>query len=603
MKQISKVEYDNYVIQQNDNVEMLDPSGKPIDTPANTLTDSKTSNERELSLNDDESLIKSFYSFASSTQQPALSSQLNTNSRNQKIVENAGNEEFLLNDISGGEDLLDLDNASKSESSEAEFDLFETSVKKQKRTLSNGVDDSVHYITLSASPSFVEKLVYNKEKNVYVNTLTIKQAQVKDAGIYVCFGANSKGYNYRKAHLKVIPSPNAAPETTLPANFNNLDLAKLKELNEMLNQNNKQTTHKIPILINTNSNSKNSATGNGGATSFTSLTSSIQSIGFLIILVPVALITLFALISVCYLKRMDTSTRTNISLCDFLASCLCGCCKKQNEDDDSSSKGTYDESYTSSCCCCLPKKRLIKHHPIKNSFDDDLVNRLNYKRRELTKSTLASQTSATNTTCCGNNTNNNCGTTIGSLGAKSDSTQGTTVAYYLTVPVGTIHPSNLINGQFMTINNQNNNNMINSSILSSSTMSSDSSNPPPLPASQPPTFSPIKNEVSISMAINDDMDANENNYMLHSNQQQQHQANACNLNRAESTASMTYYKIVEGDYNTISTNNNNPNRFYYQLATVPQVLIQNANGLSTLQQVGCNYQPKTIIASNISSKF
>jgi hypothetical protein len=577
MKQISKVEYDNYVIQQSENVEMLDPSGKPIDTPENTLTESKPSNERELSLNDDESLIKSFYSFSSSTQRPL--NQLIDKNGNEKI-ENTGNEEFLLNDISGGEDLLDLDNPSKSES-DADFDLFENS-KKQKRNSNNG-DDSVHYITLSSSPSVVEKLVYNKEKNVYVNTLTIKQAQVKDAGIYVCFGANSKGYNYRKAHLKVIPSVITPEQTTLPGS---LDLAKL---NEML-QNTKQSTRKIPILINTNTMNKNSALAENGS-SFTSLKNGIQSIGFLIILVPVVLITFFALISVCYLKRMDTNSRSNVSLCDLITSCLCGCCKKQN---NSNLKGSYDDSYSSSCCCCLPK-RLIKHRPIKNSFDDDLVTRLNYKRRELTKSTLASQTSATNTTCCDNNTNNNCGTTIGSLGAKSDSTQGTTVAYYLTVPVGTIHPSNLINGM-MTINNNtnNNNNLINSSILSASTMSSSDSNPPPLPASQPPTISPIKNEVSISMAINDDLDANENNYMLHGEQ------NACNLNRAESTASMAYYKIVEGDYNTIcnASNVNNANRFYYQLATVPQVLIQNANG--TLQPL--NYQSK-IVATNISSKF
>lgn len=39
----------------------------------------------------------------------------------------------------------------------------------------------------------------------YLNKLVVKRATMRDAGMYICFGANTMGYNYRYAYLNVLP--------------------------------------------------------------------------------------------------------------------------------------------------------------------------------------------------------------------------------------------------------------------------------------------------------------------------------------------------------------------------------------------------------------
>ena len=92
----------------------------------------------------------------------------------------------------------------------------------------------------------------------------IKQASVKDTGIYVCFSDNfSKGSNNRKSFLKVLPSQ-----------YSPLAVNEFK--NELNKLNLIQTSEK-PINY--------------------------QSIGILIIIVPVIVIVLFSFISIYCLKR------------------------------------------------------------------------------------------------------------------------------------------------------------------------------------------------------------------------------------------------------------------------------------------------------------
>ena len=565
MKQISKSEYANYVEQQStENADLLDST-----LPKLTSSSQETDNS--------DSILNSFYSFDHSS-----SSTKSVNSQQQQQQQQLQNEEFLLKDLSAGHDLLNsLDNTDESE------DLFETadaSSSKQRRALAvSSQDESVHYITLSSSPLISEQML--RERNVFVSTLTIRQVTGKDSGVYVCFGANSKGYNYRKATLAVLPpDPNSAPPpaqtTTSPISaVLDLDLARLKQLQQLMQLQNKKislTTKKPAAAQDENS---------------FSLINSLHSVGFLIILIPVMLISSFALAAMCHLIRSDAKLKKNQK-----SSCFINCCQKSSASARTSSSSSNDSYSTSSssksaaCFPCLPSSSPSASAPSDHSFihshvqyeTDDLTmsnknnnKRLNFKRRELTKSTLASQTSGTNTTaCCSDIITTQHPTTMGSLGAKSDSTQATTVAYYLTVPVSQ--------------QQQQSNNIVNSSILSSSTLSSAASLPPPLPASQPPTISPIKNsnntDASTNLVINDDLEANEHNYMLTCPR------DLSNLNRAESTASMAYYKIVDGDFSNCNTFNFNHNqhqqnaianmnmmtsRFYYQLATVPQTQIGN----------------------------
>ncbi|XP_074641863.1 fibroblast growth factor receptor-like 1 [Tubulanus polymorphus] len=53
--------------------------------------------------------------------------------------------------------------------------------------------------------------VWFRKDGSYLNKLTIHNARAEDAGMYVCLGANNRGYNYKEAYLVVTPDPNAKP--------------------------------------------------------------------------------------------------------------------------------------------------------------------------------------------------------------------------------------------------------------------------------------------------------------------------------------------------------------------------------------------------------
>ncbi|XP_067656639.1 fibroblast growth factor receptor-like 1 [Haliotis asinina] len=61
----------------------------------------------------------------------------------------------------------------------------------------------------------------------YLNKLVIHRATAADAGMYICLGANSMGYNFRSAFLSVVPgegSSYAAQPDTTSSSTNNLPL-------------------------------------------------------------------------------------------------------------------------------------------------------------------------------------------------------------------------------------------------------------------------------------------------------------------------------------------------------------------------------------------
>ncbi|XP_077992593.1 fibroblast growth factor receptor-like 1 [Glandiceps talaboti] len=56
--------------------------------------------------------------------------------------------------------------------------------------------------------------VWIRPDGAYLNKLVIQHATEEDAGMYVCLGANTMGYNYRTAFLRVQPDPNKPKEKT-----------------------------------------------------------------------------------------------------------------------------------------------------------------------------------------------------------------------------------------------------------------------------------------------------------------------------------------------------------------------------------------------------
>lgn len=47
--------------------------------------------------------------------------------------------------------------------------------------------------------------VWSGPDGSYLNKLVIHHAQPRDAGMYICLGANSMGYSFRSAYLQVVP--------------------------------------------------------------------------------------------------------------------------------------------------------------------------------------------------------------------------------------------------------------------------------------------------------------------------------------------------------------------------------------------------------------
>uniref|UniRef100_A0A087XC04 Fibroblast growth factor receptor like 1a n=1 Tax=Poecilia formosa TaxID=48698 RepID=A0A087XC04_POEFO len=62
--------------------------------------------------------------------------------------------------------------------------------------------------------------VWSRPDGSYLNKLLISRAQQDDAGMYICLGANSKGYSFRSAYLTVLPDrksqPSSVPMVTPP---------------------------------------------------------------------------------------------------------------------------------------------------------------------------------------------------------------------------------------------------------------------------------------------------------------------------------------------------------------------------------------------------
>lgn len=54
--------------------------------------------------------------------------------------------------------------------------------------------------------------VMDRSDGSYLNKLVIRKAQQRDAGKYVCLGANTNGYSFRSAFLTVVPRPTSPTE-------------------------------------------------------------------------------------------------------------------------------------------------------------------------------------------------------------------------------------------------------------------------------------------------------------------------------------------------------------------------------------------------------
>ncbi|CAF0849721.1 unnamed protein product [Brachionus calyciflorus] len=461
MKQISKAEYTNYVIQNSNSENLL----------------------KDKDLNSEE--LRNLYVLNSL---PSL-----------KLIEkNSKKSEYddtFLNDLITGNDNLKQD--------EFNFDLFvpnEIDFGSTTKKIETKNDDSIHYITLSSSPSVIEKFSYNKEKNYYVSQLTIKQANVKDSGIYVCFGATTNGYSYRKSYLKVLPTIRTQPDMNF---YPNDLLSKFK---------------KIDYKENLFFNNRPLSTAQTNQVSSASLLT-IQSIGLIIIGIPVILIALFALISVCYLKNLDNLKEDDNSVrrCSFL-NFFKIFIKSKNENLG------IKKSYPGS------------HALIKNKFDETMDKKLN----SFAKNTLSTSASSehTNTLQCVT-------TSLGS--SMSDSSSETTVAYYATIP--------------LLVDNI-------------------ASSPPPLPSSQPPTFSPVfstnynkyyiqSDEFNQQQILESNLKRTESNpsmayYKIVDTETIQYNNN--NINQNNVCKYQENDQQVASDYKKLDDTNNSSSRFYFQIA-------------------------------------
>lgn len=245
MKQITKTEYSNYVQQNN----------MPI-----------LSSSQVHSMGNDE-ILKSFY------QQPSTPSPFELNSN--KI--NADSSIFSINDLLNGDNIVDS-NLDEDVEDLKLFSLNKESnknarIKKSEQLKLDSSDESIHYITLTSSPLIDQQIIFNKNENNYIGKLIIKQANVKDTGIYVCFAGNIKGQSSRKSFLRVVPSQ----FSSVAVNELNDQLYKLMDK--------EKPVYKENIDLNQTIN--------------------YQSIGILIVLLPVLLITTFSIASICYLKHIN----------------------------------------------------------------------------------------------------------------------------------------------------------------------------------------------------------------------------------------------------------------------------------------------------------
>ncbi|KAK5615377.1 Fibroblast growth factor receptor-like 1 [Crenichthys baileyi] len=55
--------------------------------------------------------------------------------------------------------------------------------------------------------------VWSRPDGSYLNKLLISRAKEEDAGMYICLGANTKGYSFRSAYLTVLPDRKSQPSS------------------------------------------------------------------------------------------------------------------------------------------------------------------------------------------------------------------------------------------------------------------------------------------------------------------------------------------------------------------------------------------------------
>lgn len=514
MKQISRAEYKNYIIQESIS---SSSNTKPVDI----------NQQKELHLlgknQQNEELMSKFFALSTLPSLDVVESKSLRHSEEMYLSELMGKStNNLPNDpndansqVSAAFDAylagLGLNNNNNKKSS-----MNPREVTDEMENDANKDDDdesSMHYITLSSS-QVDERLSYNPERNLYVSQLILKHAQVKDSGVYVCLGASSgqTGYTYRKSHLKVVPAIRL-PDTIITeqkdqfAGFNFVT----------------QSTQTQPSGFN------------------------FQSFGLLIILIPVVLITMFALVSICYLRRLESSR--NYQCFPFGPSCL----MRKN-----TNSSTMNKQNQYLCCPTTQGHMLIPDSSTTSTYDPDI---------EFVKHQIGG-------VGCGGRPETSLPVNHSSLGSSSlsdsasssSSTTATTVAYYASIPL-LLHDHHH--------NHNHNQRQLNSP-------------PPPLPQSQPPTFSPPPPQYQHHYQQQQLIEPRlvRSSYQNHNhNQIKQQQQPPQPITRAESTASMAYYKIVDSDM-VVGNNNDSKNqivsngndnddnmtcvsaatsRFYYQL--------------------------------------
>ncbi|XP_038142562.1 fibroblast growth factor receptor-like 1a [Cyprinodon tularosa] len=64
--------------------------------------------------------------------------------------------------------------------------------------------------------------VWSRPDGSYLNKLLISRAKEEDAGMYICLGANTKGYSFRSAYLTVLPDRKSQPSSIPPVPYQSL---------------------------------------------------------------------------------------------------------------------------------------------------------------------------------------------------------------------------------------------------------------------------------------------------------------------------------------------------------------------------------------------
>jgi hypothetical protein len=498
MKQITRLEYAKYIVQNNLNSDDIANLAEIVSSDQGLKQKNK---DTRVLLNDDD---EEFYS--ASTLSPL--SVIETNTNNHRQTDSNLDETLFLSD------LISQNLHEKSKKDDFNFELyvpngknFNINEKKAKKSLlNNNIDESVHYITLSSSPLITEQLSFDKEHSYYISKLTIKQVEVKDSGIYVCFGGDAKedsSYNSRKSYLKVLP---LKQHTLL-----NEKLYRKSDTNLMssLLQQQEQRTKNFFSSDYQNKNNffiKNEQIETTTTIATSSLTDAFRSNSFLIVLIPILLITAFAIASIFYLKRMeDRKIKNGFAAeqqnrrCNFYDKSLFkffyGENSKMNNEKNCQSIANCKSSSINSYSYC-PSSEINPSTLIQTLDESDALSERPRNGKKSNNKKL------TNSYPCATN----------SLGSASSSTTATTVAYYAAIPL----------------------------LIDNNNSSSSSLPPPPLPNSPPPTFSP-------SFSVNSKLNTSSPNYNFKNTPSSNVHFQNSNLERVISTPSLAYYKIVDCD--------------------------------------------------------